>query len=195
MNAISRFDTISFDKYINKDHCMNLNKNCKHCNIQLTLENVRKRKEVPSGFRNECRSCHNSFERKRINVPKKICEGCGILCWAKGTKYFCSTECRFKWSYTINLITGCWEWIKHKDVEGYGRFMANKIRGRAHRFSYEFYKGPINTGMFVCHTCDNTSCVNPDHLWEGDNQQNQIDSVKKGRSAGVKNFLRKDSLV
>lgn len=36
------------------------------------------------------------------------------------------------------------------------------------------------------HTCDTPSCINPNHLFEGDNYINQRDSVAKGRHWSVK---------
>lgn len=78
----------------------------------------------------------------------------------------------------------CWEWQSYKSKEGYGKFGAMG-ETLAHRVSYRLHKGEIPEGMFVCHSCDNPSCVNPDHLWLGTNSDNQIDCVKKGRARRV----------
>jgi len=82
--------------------------------------------------------------------------------------------------YAINEETGCWEW-NGKLLAGYGVFRWNSKQQKAHRASYEQYKGAIPDGYFVCHSCDNPKCVNPDHLWVGTQSDNIKDAVRKGR--------------
>ena len=86
----------------------------------------------------------------------------------------------------INKTDGCWEWLGGTDRRGYGRFYINRNGvGRtdgAHRVSWEFANGKIPDGLFVCHRCDNPSCVRPDHLFLGTYQDNITDMVKKGRN-------------
>ena len=83
----------------------------------------------------------------------------------------------------VSIKKPCWEWLAGKDKDGYGRFWLNGRFVRAHRFSYELAFGPIPTNQLVCHTCDNTSCVNPGHLFVGTQQDNIRDKYKKGRAA------------
>jgi len=84
---------------------------------------------------------------------------------------------------------GCWEWNRYLDKDGYGQFKPNKKSNpkRAHRFSYELYVGKIPKGLFVCHKCDNPSCVNPEHLFIGTNKDNVRDMILKNRKPRVVN--------
>ena len=96
-------------------------------------------------------------------------------------------EERFSNKYQIDNITNCWNWIGAKFPNGRGELGYKNEEGvwkykYAYRVSYELYKGEIPENMSVCHTCDNPSCVNPDHLWLGTTKDNARDMVNKGRS-------------
>ena len=77
----------------------------------------------------------------------------------------------------------CWIWKAGiRGNNGYGGFRVNKTSIRlAHNVSYELYKGNIPTGLKVLHTCDNSLCVNPDHLYLGTQMDNIKDRDMKGR--------------
>lgn len=76
---------------------------------------------------------------------------------------------------------GCWLWTGGLSRKGYGHFYLRGRIHRAHRVSFEMAKGPIPAGLGVCHKCDTPSCVNPDHLFLGDQRANILDAVAKGR--------------
>jgi len=69
---------------------------------------------------------------------------------------------------------GCHIWTGYTDDDGYGKFgIKNKIIS-SHRFSYNLYKGQIPNNMEIHHICNNTSCVNPNHLEVVTHKENLI---------------------
>jgi len=86
----------------------------------------------------------------------------------------------------------CWNWTGCKGYNGYGRFFHNKRLTGSHRASWEIHNNQkIPDGLFVLHSCDNPSCVNPAHLRVGTPLENMKDRSLRGRcgacGAGIKN--------
>lgn len=126
----------------------------------------------------------NKYMRDIGKVKQYPCITCSTLCYKKYAKAFCSDKCRFM-SY-VTITENCWFWTGATNRAGYGKLSFNKNKTDvAHRVSYKLFNGPIEDNLFVCHTCDNPSCVKPGHLWLGTTQENKTDQLIKDRG-GVK---------
>lgn len=75
----------------------------------------------------------------------------------------------------------CWPWTGSQNGRGYGRLNFEGYYDQAHRASWRIHRGEIPAGKNVLHTCDNTLCVNPNHLFLGNQQDNVDDCIAKGR--------------
>ena len=76
----------------------------------------------------------------------------------------------------------CWNWIGSKSPDGYGHIIFGKSDTRsAHTVAYTTFIGPIPVGECVLHECDNPSCINPNHLFTGTREINNIDAAIKQR--------------
>jgi|GEM_PF-6206627 len=79
-----------------------------------------------------------------------------------------STSPPIESGYTIT-DSGCWEWGGYIDRNGYGKAYDPSLpTGRrmdwAHRVSYRRHRGEIPVRHELDHLCENTRCINPDHL-------------------------------
>lgn len=77
----------------------------------------------------------------------------------------------------------CWPWQGATTPIGYGLFSPRAGHSiGAHRFAWESVCGPIPSGLFACHHCDNRVCCNVAHLFLGTAADNNHDAVRKGRA-------------
>jgi hypothetical protein len=93
-------------------------------------------------------------------------------------------EDRF-WEKVVRLGNDeCWGWNGSTSTWGYGKISAGGRGGKlkdAHRVSWAIHNGPIPSGLWVLHTCDNPPCTNPRHLFLGTPLDNVRDMRAKGR--------------
>lgn len=85
---------------------------------------------------------------------------------------------------------GCHVWRGVKNQTGYGlieyrdKLTKKRVSFGVHRIYYALVKElELTREDFVCHKCDNPSCVNIEHLFLGDAKVNNDDKVFKGRYA------------
>lgn len=130
----------------------------------------------------DCLQCRTKYLKvKRHEKERKTCPICKNE--HNKTTIECCDKCKILNRH--KKIDGCWVWQGKLNNFGYGCFTkiidGEKVEVRAHRKSYEIFKGEISDGLCVCHTCDNPSCCNPDHLWLGTPKENTNDMIKKNR--------------
>lgn len=89
--------------------------------------------------------------------------------------------------FWANVVKGqpneCWQWSGPCLTGGYGEFGIGKTCLLAHRVAWELANGKIPHGSDVLHHCDHPACVNPNHLFLGDQALNNADKCDKGRQA------------
>jgi hypothetical protein len=82
---------------------------------------------------------------------------------------------------TIITPKGCWEWQGYKSEKGYGRMYIDGKTRTMHRVAWKIANGEDPGDYLVRHTCDNSSCWNPEHLLLGTHLENMADRGARGR--------------
>ena len=96
------------------------------------------------------------------------------------------------WFWTrVSTGRGCWEW--QSNAEAYAEIRDPRTGDivHVHRLAYELFVGVIPQDKpWVCHHCDNPSCVRPDHLYAGTPAENNEDRSLKHLSIAARRKLR-----
>lgn len=92
------------------------------------------------------------------------------------------TDIRERFESKVERTPTCWLWRGALNNMGYGVLKRRAGSSLAHRIAFELFKGPIQHGLIVRHSCDTPRCVNPHHLCVGTKRDNTNDMVFRGRA-------------
>lgn len=85
----------------------------------------------------------------------------------------------------IECNNGCWRWTGATHPTGYGLLgRGGRSAGlvRATHVIWKIVHGEYPPkGLYICHTCDNPPCCNPEHLFLGTPTDNFLDMRAKNR--------------
>jgi hypothetical protein len=86
--------------------------------------------------------------------------------------------------HTAEDINACVLWPFAVNSRGYPCISVKGVSQLVTRVVMERVSGaPLSDAELMCHTCDIPRCVNPWHLYSGDDVTNTADKIERGRQA------------
>ena len=121
--------------------------------------------------------CGNKHIASGQHLRENKVKSCG--CFFDKTDEEFLYEAKQRFFKNVDKTGICWIW-KGCLINNYGIMYYRKPM-RVHRFSYLIHIGELNSEKMICHTCDNSLCVNPNHLYQGSAKDNSRDSAERCR--------------
>ena len=116
-----------------------------------------------------CKRPVEAYRRPADTVPKFCSPRCHYA-WARGKPNLRARGAREEtgvkfWRRFKPNAAGCWIWTGTVGKNGYGYFWIGAQRKElAHRWAYEYLRGPVPPDLELDHLCRVPRCVNPRHL-------------------------------
>jgi len=120
---------------------------------------------------------------------RRPCKNCSTIFFGRGVQRYCSAECVLS-ANSEKRESGCIIWTGVKDRNGYGRIAGVYCGTRLAHSASLAQKLGRRVKLNALHICDNPSCINPDHLYEGTQADNVRDMYARNRMP-PKDYCRK----
>lgn len=138
-----------------------------------------------------CDRCGKVFLAKWQGADRRHQRYCERSCYRDTLKFTDEQALEVMWSrIDRNGPDGCWIYTAKANIRGYGTMVWRGERKMlVHRLLYQLAHGNLaGSHVFCLHKCDNPRCVNPAHIFLGDDAANTADKVSKRRhSYGERN--------
>lgn len=125
---------------------------CPKCKSLVAHAAYNRSRNGHNGFGACCNACKAALQRSRREAAR---QRQGIAP---------ATIARFMSQLDKNGPNGCWLWLGHKTLDGYGTYELNGNGTSAHRVALLVTGITIPDEMYVDHICRTRSCCNPEHL-------------------------------
>ena len=89
--------------------------------------------------------------------------------------------------------SGCIEWLRAKDADGYGRVHHRGQMRLVYRVAWELENGPIPKGMVIDHLCHNPACFNVEHLRLATVSENGLNRSEARSASGYRGVYLRNS--
>lgn len=131
-----------------------------------------------------CPQCHKQFGPNDLatarNFERQIY--CARACHTVAKRYSLERSLEIMWKHIDrDGPNGCWIWTGGVNNMGYGKMKFGTKIMAVHRLVYQLAHGFIKPRDWCLHKCDTPRCVNPEHIFLGDDSANMADKVAKGR--------------
>jgi hypothetical protein len=103
----------------------------------------------------------------------------------KGKAHFKNDNERFWDKINKGSNDECWEWEGTVKSTGYGHFKTNNQMIIATRYMMGQIQGKEIDGFYILHECHNPICVNPNHLYLGNQKENMEDRYEDKPNSSV----------
>lgn len=143
-------------------------KTCSKCKVEKDLNNFVVDERYADGRGSWCRECRRELAKAYMAKNAKNPVNFEDITDSVKQRFFAK----------VDKTDTCWNWTgattatrKNRAI-GYGSFLINKRPFYAHRLSFLMHNGYLTEGLVVDHQCNNTLCVNPEHLKEMTSREN-----------------------